>query len=74
MNALGSIPTLITIGRYDQVSQETAVEVKKAMVRVFENSSHCIWFEEPEEYKQVLRAYLFECGHDSCLCIVDHRN
>lgn len=74
LNVLASIPILITIGKYDQVSKETAAEVKKATVVVFENSSHCSWLEESEAYMQAVRSFLFERAHDSCFCTFLTRN
>lgn len=48
------VPTLITVGRYDEVTPTVAEVIHKGIpgsrLKLFENSSHMAMWEEPEEY------------------------
>ena len=57
-----AVPTLITVGRYDEVSPSCAETLRRGIpgsrLVVFEESSHSAHLEEPERYLAVLRAFL----------------
>jgi proline iminopeptidase len=63
-NRLGEInvPTLITVGRYDEVTPSCAETMHRGIVGsklvLFENSSHSAHLEEPDAYLQTLREFL----------------
>jgi proline iminopeptidase len=63
-NRLGEInvPTLITVGRYDEVTPSCAETMHRGIARsklvLFENSSHSAHLEEPDAYLQTLRGFL----------------
>jgi proline iminopeptidase len=56
------VPTLITVGRYDEVVPSCAETmhrgIKGSQLVVFEESAHLAHLEEPERYLQVLRTFL----------------
>jgi proline-specific peptidase len=56
------VPTLITVGRYDEVSPSCAETMRRGIpgsqLALFEESSHSSHLEEPELYLRVLRAFL----------------
>lgn len=55
-------PTLITVGRYDEVTPETAAyysgRLSNATFRVFQRSSHMPIFEEHDAYIEAVRKFL----------------
>ena len=61
---LGEIaaPTLITVGRYDELpiacAQTLHAGISNSTLRLFENSSHMAHLEEPELFAQTLREFL----------------
>ena len=56
------VPTLITVGRYDEIGPNCAETLHKGIpnseMEVFENSSHMAHAEEAEEYRRSLRRFL----------------
>jgi proline iminopeptidase len=56
------VPTLVTCGKYDEVSPKEAVRIhrgiKGSKLIVFENSSHLAMWEEHEKYIRVLGTFL----------------
>jgi proline-specific peptidase len=56
------VPTLITVGRYDELTPACAETLRRgiphAEVRLFEQSAHLSHAEEPERYLQVVREFL----------------
>ncbi len=56
------VPTLVTCGRYDEVSPREAMSIHKGIrgskLIVFENSSHLAMWEERNRYIDVLRKFL----------------
>jgi proline-specific peptidase len=65
---LGEIaaPTLITVGRYDEVDPGCAATlhrgIRDSRLALFEESSHSAHLEEPERYLAALRAFLADVG------------
>jgi len=65
-----TVPTLITVGRYDEITPTCAETMQRriphAQMQVFEQSSHTAHLEETERYLQVIAAFLthVEAGHD----------
>lgn len=62
---LGAItaPTLVIAGRHDwicppELSEEIAQRIPGARLRIFEQSSHRVWADEPEAFLSTLRAFL----------------
>ncbi len=57
-----AVPTLITVGRHDELSPACALKMKLALpdarLHVFPNSSHLPFHEEPEAYMAVLTDFL----------------
>jgi len=58
------VPTLFTVGQYDEVRPE-AVRLYQSLVpgsrlTVIENAAHLTMQDEPERYLQVLREFLHE--------------
>ncbi|HUK28236.1 MAG TPA: proline iminopeptidase-family hydrolase [Candidatus Acidoferrales bacterium] len=57
-----SVPTLVTCGKYDEVSPKEALrihkEIRGSKLVVFENSSHLAMWEEREKYVNILRNFL----------------
>lgn len=58
-----SLPTLVCVGRHDgqappQAAEHVAQAVPQGELRVFEKSAHAPFFEEPEEFNQVLVGFL----------------
>ena len=57
-----TVPTLITVGRYDEMTPTCAETMYRRMphaqMQVFEQSSHTAHLEEPERYLQVVREFL----------------
>lgn len=55
-------PVLITVGKYDELTPACALRMKNALgnaeLRVFENSSHMPFYEEPQAYYPVLLGFL----------------
>jgi proline iminopeptidase len=64
-----TVPTLITVGRYDEMTPTCAEtmhrRLPRAQMQVFEQSSHMAHLEEPERYLQVVADFLthVEAGH-----------
>jgi proline iminopeptidase len=58
------VPTLIAVGRWDEVSPSCAETMHRGIpgsrLVVFEDSSHSIHFEEPERFMAELRAFLLD--------------
>jgi pimeloyl-ACP methyl ester carboxylesterase len=56
------VPTLITSGRHDEATPKQMEEIRDGIPGaewvVFEDSSHCALFEEPERYRAVLTDFL----------------
>jgi proline iminopeptidase len=56
------VPTLVTGGRYDEVSPKVARSIHKGMKRsklvTFPNSSHLPFWEEREKFMRVVRRFL----------------
>jgi pimeloyl-ACP methyl ester carboxylesterase len=63
------VPTVITVGRYDEIPPACAETVQRRMpharLQVFEQSSHMAHLEETERYLQVVAEFLtrVEAGH-----------
>ncbi len=59
-----SLPTLLTVGRFDEATPETAASFEtilpNARLHIFEDSSHMTMLEEPEEYVRVISDFLRE--------------
>ena len=57
-----TVPTLITVGRYDEITPTCAETMQRwlpqAQLQVFEQSSHMAHLEETERYLQVIAAFL----------------
>jgi proline-specific peptidase len=57
-----TVPTLITVGRYDEITPTCAETMQRrlpqAQLEVFEQSSHMAHLEEPERYLQVVAEFL----------------
>lgn len=57
-----TVPTLITVGQHDELTPACALRMKLALpdaeLKVFPNSSHMPFFEEPEAFFPVLRDFL----------------
>jgi proline iminopeptidase len=57
-----AVPTLITVGEHDEQTPACALRMKLALpqaeVKVFPNSSHLPFYEEPQAYYPVLDAFL----------------
>ena len=57
-----TVPTLITVGRYDEITPTCAETMQRrlpqAQLQVFEQSSHMAHLEEPERYLQVIADFL----------------
>ncbi len=55
-------PTLITVGKYDELTPACALRMKQALpnaeLKVFPNSSHMPFYEEPDAYYPVLTGFL----------------
>lgn len=55
-------PTLITVGMHDELGPACAMRMQHALpnakLRVFRNSSHMPFYEEPDEYYPELKAFL----------------
>lgn len=63
------VPTLITVGRYDEVTPSCAETMRRGIngsqLAIFANSSHSAHLEEPESYLNTLRGFL-EAVDRSC--------
>jgi proline-specific peptidase len=61
------IPTLITVGRYDEITPNCALTLHEGIpgseLHIFERSSHTAHLEEPEEYIRVVRDFLNRVEH-----------
>ena len=61
-----TVPTLITVGRYDEVTPKNAEvlnrEIRGSRCVVFEKSAHASRLEEPERYMEVYRGFLKGLG------------
>ncbi|WP_338599072.1 proline iminopeptidase-family hydrolase [Sulfolobus tengchongensis] len=59
-----NVPTLITVGRYDEVTPNVAElihkNVKGSKLVIFENSSHMAMWEEKDKYLKVVRDFIDE--------------
>lgn len=57
-----SVPTLITVGQHDELTPGCALRMKQALpdatLRVFPNSAHVPFFEEPGAYFPVLQSFI----------------
>jgi proline-specific peptidase len=57
-------PTLVTVGRYDEITPACSETLRDgipgARMVVFERSAHCAHLEEPEHYAQVVEEFLTE--------------
>jgi proline-specific peptidase len=58
-----SAPTLILVGRYDracapEASEAMAKAIPRSQLHVFEHSGHMTFVEEPQQYVEVVRAFL----------------
>jgi proline-specific peptidase len=57
-----TVPTLITVGRYDEIVPTCAETLQRGIanseMHVFEQSGHCAHLEEPEKYNRILRDFL----------------
>lgn len=55
-------PTLVTVGRYDEVTPKVAETIHKGIrgsrLVVFENSSHLAMWEEPNDYLNTIREFI----------------
>jgi proline-specific peptidase len=55
-----TVPTLITVGRYDEITPTCATTLQRGMpnaeLHIFEQSAHMPHLEEPERYFQTLRS------------------
>ena len=55
-------PTLITVGMHDELPPSCAMRMQAALpnatLRVFKNSSHMPFYEEPDAYYAELQAFL----------------
>jgi proline-specific peptidase len=64
-----SSPTLVTCGRYDEITpacaQTIADGVPDSRMVVFEESAHCAHLEEPDRYATVVEAFLSEVDRAS---------
>ena len=58
------LPVLVTAGRYDEVTPQTAQHyqglVPGAKLAIFENSAHMTMLDEPDAYADAIRAFLNE--------------
>jgi len=56
------VPTLVTVGRYDEVTPKVAETIHKgihgSILRVFEKSAHLTMWDEEEEYLRVVKDFL----------------
>ncbi len=56
------VPTLITVGRYDEVTPKVAETIHKGIpgseLVVFENSAHLTMWDEQEKYLQIVRHFV----------------
>jgi proline iminopeptidase len=61
-----TVPTLITVGRHDELTPACAMRMKHALpdaeLKVFPNSSHMPFFEEPQAFFPVLADFLKRRG------------
>ncbi len=59
-------PTLITVGHHDEITPACAMRMKNALpdatVKVFPNSSHMPFYEEPQAYRESLLGFLAAHG------------
>ena len=57
-----NIPILITVGMHDELTPSCAMRMDNSLpnskVKVFKNSSHMPFYEEPENYFKVLEGFL----------------
>ncbi|MDH2901596.1 MAG: hypothetical protein PXY39_11560 [archaeon] len=57
-----TIPTLITVGRYDEVTKNVAMAIKKEItnsrLKVFNKSSHLTMWEETSLYLKTLENFM----------------
>ena len=55
-------PALVISGQHDEVAPPVAAQIQRGLpnaeIKVFPNSSHTPFFEEPEAYFTVLRKFL----------------
>jgi proline-specific peptidase len=58
------VPTLITVGRYDELTPACAETLSRGIPRarrvVFENSAHLAFMEEPDRYRKVVADFMAE--------------
>ena len=57
-----SVPTLITVGRYDELTPACAETLRRGILNsrmvIFEESAHLAHLEEPDKYRQVVTDFL----------------
>ena len=62
-----TVPTLITVGRYDEITPNCALtlhhRIPGSVLHIFERSAHSAHLEEPEEYIRVVRDFLGRVEH-----------
>jgi proline iminopeptidase len=55
-------PTLITCGKYDEVTPKNgevlSQGIKDSKFTIFQKSSHCAYLEEPEKYLEVYKKFV----------------
>ena len=59
-----SVPTLITVGRYDELTPTCAETLHRGIPNsrmvIFEESAHLAHLEEPDKYRQVVADFMVE--------------
>jgi proline-specific peptidase len=59
-----SVPTLITVGRYDELTTVCAETLRRGILGsrtvIFEESAHLAHLEEPDKYRKVVADFLGE--------------
>ena len=62
LSALIHIPTLVTVGRYDEVTPKVAETIHRGIpgskLVLFENSAHVSMLEERERYLSAVRKFI----------------
>jgi len=57
-----TVPTLITVGKYDEVTVNVAQlihkNIKGSRLVIFENSSHMAMWEEKDKYLEVIKEFI----------------
>ena len=56
------VPTLVTVGRYDEVTPKIAETIRKGIkgsrLAVFDNSAHMTMWDEQESYLGIVKAFI----------------